>query len=170
MPNALARVSIALTIWISYSMIITSYEISITNVRLNISIFRFILVHFEEFLYLDEMHADIKWLWLKWSVRRIRSWVFNMKWNIRTSSLKSFDLTFIGRTKPMWILLRYSLNKFYAREVQDMNLRISRRTTILKKLYFTWLLLYLGFIEVHCSFTTRTWFFWSQDIQTAETT
>jgi hypothetical protein len=46
-------------IWISDSMIIISYKINITSVRLNISIFRFILVHFEELSYLDEMHADI---------------------------------------------------------------------------------------------------------------
>jgi hypothetical protein len=66
-------------IWISYSMIVISYKINITNVKLNISNFKFILVHFKELSYLDEMHADIKWLWLKSSMKRIKSCEFNMK-------------------------------------------------------------------------------------------
>ncbi len=59
----------------------------------------------------------------------------------------------------MWIDLRYLFNKCYAREIQDMNLRISRRTAILWKLYFTWLLQYLDFIKIHCSFTTMNMIF-----------
>jgi guanylate kinase len=92
-------------------------------------------------------------------VWRIKSCEFNMKWSIKTDSLKSSDLAFIKRTKLMWIDLRYLLNKCYAKEIQDINLRISRRTTILGKLYFTWLLQYIDFIKTHCNFTTMNMIF-----------